>query len=239
MGKFWFDGRCCTEFGMVASGSGTYNAPERDVEFISVEGRNGDLTIDKGRYKNIPISYPVAISKDFEKNAAAARAWLSPKVGYKRLEDDYHPGSYRMAVFAGPVDFDVKFRCSSGEATLKFYCKPQRYLYSGEHLVTYYSGGTIYNPTTEYALPIIMAYGSGAGIVTIGTASVEIIDMADVLILDCETMNAYRKVGDGASENKNNTISAPEFPQLAPGKNVVRFSGGITRVEIIPRWWTT
>ena len=29
-----------------------------------------------------------------------------------------------------------------------------------------------------------------------------------------------------------------EFPKLVPGSNTISFSGGITSVEIIPRWWT-
>ncbi len=238
MGKFWFNNRCCTDFGLVTSGSGTFNAPEREVEFISVAGRNGDLTIDRGRYKNITVSYPVSICKDFERNAAEARAWLLSQVGYKRLEDDYNPDSFRLAVFAGPVDFDVKFRCRAAEATLKFNCKPQRFLYSGERKSTFYGTGKLYNPTKENALPIINVYGTGAGLVTVGSASIDIIEMTDQLILDCETQNAYRAVGDGAAENKNNAIYALDFPQLCPGENVISFSGGVTKVEITPRWWT-
>ena len=32
------------------------------------------------------------------------------------------------------------------------------------------------------------------------------------------------------------TLSGP-FPELAPGSNAVSFSGGITAVSIVPRWF--
>ena len=54
-----------------------------------------------------------------------------------------------------------------------------------------------------------------------------------VIVLDSDTQNAYY-----GAFNLNNTISAPEFPTLPSGESVVRWTGGITGVEIIPRWWT-
>ena len=53
MNAFQFNGRSSSEFGVYISGGGTYNAPERDVEFMAMPGRSGDLLIDNGRFKNI------------------------------------------------------------------------------------------------------------------------------------------------------------------------------------------
>ena len=49
---FTFDGKTSTDFGMYISGSGTYNAPERDVTTYNIPGRNGDLIVDNGRFLN-------------------------------------------------------------------------------------------------------------------------------------------------------------------------------------------
>ena len=35
---------------------------------------------------------------------------------------------------------------------------------------------------------------------------------------------------------KNDTVKGEGFPLFAPGKNTITFSGGITSVEIVPRW---
>jgi phage-related protein len=40
-------------------------------------------------------------------------------------------------------------------------------------------------------------------------------------------------------ENRNSTITLNNgFPKLVPGENNISFSGGITSVEVIPKWWT-
>lgn len=237
MKKFWFDNQCCSDFGLIASGSGTFNAPQRDVDIVSVVGRNGDLIIDNGRYKNITVSYPVFICDNFAERAQAARSWLLSKDGYKRLEDNYHPHHYRLAAFAGPIDFDMKFLNRIGETTLSFNCKPQRFLKIGEYPVSLSSGSVLHNPTAFTALPLITVYGSAPGNLIIGDITVQIKELADQITLDCELQDAYRHVGDGAPENKNGCIYAPKFPVLQPGDNLIVCSGGITGVTIIPRWW--
>ena len=56
---------------------------------------------------------------------------LGSPMQYQRLEDDYHPDEYRMAIFTGPLDFDTRFLNRSGETTLNFNCKPHRYIKAG------------------------------------------------------------------------------------------------------------
>lgn len=237
MKRFFFDGRSCADFGMVISGSGTYNAPQRDVDIVSVPGRNGDLIIDNGRYLNITLTYPISICHDFPRKALAARNWLLSGSGYKRLEDDYHPEHFRMAAFTGPLDFDVKFLNRIGDASVKFNCKPQRFLKSGEYPIDIASGAYLHNPTAFPALPIVTIYGKGSGYVNVSGVYVQIKSIVDQITLDCELQDAYRHVGDGAPENKNNCIYAPEFPALQPGDNLISFGGNITGVTITPRWW--
>ena len=78
----YFAGRDSREFGIYISGSGTFNAPERDIEFVSVPGRSGDLTIDNGRFLNVTGTYPAFIHQNFAENAAKARLWLQSLTGY-------------------------------------------------------------------------------------------------------------------------------------------------------------
>ena len=37
---------------------------------------------------------------------------------------------------------------------------------------------------------------------------------------------------------KNDTVEGDGFPLFHKGKNTITFDGGITKVEIIPRWVT-
>lgn len=238
MKKLWFNGQCSKHFGLMITGAGTYNAPQRDVESVSVAGRSGDLIRDNGRFLNIPVDYPAIVFPDFAKNADAIRGWLLSSAGYSRLEDDYNPDYFRMAQFKGPVNFDVTALSRAGETTLTFDCKPQRFLKTGEIPITMDAAGVLRNPTLFPALPLITVYGAGAAVLKVNGISVEIKSMEDHIFLDSDTQDAYRIGNGGALENKNGTIKAPEFPVLAAGENAISWTGSITKIEITPRWWT-
>ena len=240
MKEFWFNGRSSREFGMMISGEATYNAPERDVETVSIEGRNGDLIIDKGRFKNVTVSIPVSICRDFPEKAAAARAWLLGSAGYQRLETDYDPEHFRLAAFTGPLDFDVGFLNRTGEAVLQFNCKPQRFLKSGEvgkgNSFDFTEAGELYNPTPFPALPhILVGFGETGGSITVNDVTVEIVAGAilGILEIDCETQHVHLGVND-----RNSWVKADSFPVLVPGVNTVSFDGSVSQVCIQPRWWT-
>jgi phage-related protein len=81
-------------------------------------------------------------------------------------------------------------------------------------------------------LPVITLYGQGAGLLTVGGCIVEVKALDGFLYLDSETQNAYNN-----NVNQNLNINAPAFPVLDDGEINIAFTGGIERVEIIPRWW--
>ena len=232
MTRFYFNGKSCREFGIYVSGSGTFNAPELDVTSYEIPGRNGALVVSNGRYKNIQVVYPAFIRSHFRANAAKARAWLLSPQGYCRLSDDYHPYEFRLARFAGPIDFDMRFMNRSGECALAFDCKPQRFLVSGEEMLSFSENSALQNDTLFDAKPLITVYGYGSGKITIGDTTAVFSDISEYVTLDCDIQNAYK-----GTENKNSTMTGP-FPVLHPGNNVIALFGNVTKVEIIPRWWT-
>ena len=69
MNYFTLDNKKSLDYGLYITGSGAFNAPERDVETVEVPGRNGNLIIDRGRFKNVVQSYKAFIHKDFAQNA--------------------------------------------------------------------------------------------------------------------------------------------------------------------------
>ena len=48
---------------------------------------------------------------------------------------------------------------------------------------------------------------------------------------DSELMNFYHD-----ATPKNDTVSGEGFPLLYPGENAIIFDGGITSIEVMPRW---
>ena len=130
---FVIDGRPSSDFGIICSKDNGFDAPARDVETISVQGRNGDLHVDKGRWTNASVTYTCTIERDFAEKFAEFRKFVSNLRGYQRLEDTFHPGEYRMALLNGGITADrLGTRYNSGKFDLTFNCKPQRFLKSGE-----------------------------------------------------------------------------------------------------------
>ena len=134
-------------FNVYISGGGTFSAPQRDVEVVSIPGRNGDLIIDNGRWRNIEVRYPAFIPSGFKSNIDAFRAAICRKTGYQRLEDTYHPDEYRMAMLSAGVDPSTKYMNQSASMDLVFNCKPQRFLKIGDEpiqiLTPFVSTGSI------------------------------------------------------------------------------------------------
>lgn len=170
-----FDGVDSRDYGIYITGDAVFNSPERDVEMIEIPGRNGAYALDKGRFSNIEVSYPAGIfgdtEADFREGIRAFRNALASRKGYKRLEDDYNPTEYRMAVYKSGLEV-TPTALKAGEFTITFDCQPQRFLKSGETAVSVASGGTITNPTLFESHPLISAYIDNAATLNIGDKTI-------------------------------------------------------------------
>ena len=227
-----FNGQRSDQLGILIDEHEGYKAPERDYEVVEVPGRNGDLTIDNGRYKNVKLTYKCGIGVGFHDRMDEVRAWLMSNVGYKRLEDTYHPDHYRMARVASAPDPDVFAGRRGGRFDLVFDAKPQRFLKTGETEQSFTSSGTITNPTRYNALPLLRVYGTGY--IVINNARITISSANSYTDIDCDIQDAYK---GSTNCNGNITLDSGAFPVLAPGSNGITLSG-VSRVIITPRWWT-
>jgi phage-related protein len=162
--RLYFDGQSSGTYGVYITGEAVFSAPQRDVEMIKIPGRNGEFALDNGRFENIEVTYPAGIFADNEADFAEAisdfRNFLASRTGYCRLEDDYNPTEYRMAVYKSGLDVDAKV-LKAGEFDITFDCKPQRWLKDGETAVTMASGDTLTNPTLFESSPLLETAGSG------------------------------------------------------------------------------
>lgn len=160
-----FGGIDSADFGIYIGGEGTFNAPERDVEMISIPGRDGAFALDKGRFENIEVKYTVINQEPdlatFSANLEGFRNALCSQRGYQRLEDTFHPDEYRMAVFADKFEVKPIEYNTASKFDIVFNCKPQRYLTDGETAVPVDSGDTLTNPTGFEASPLLKVRGYG------------------------------------------------------------------------------
>lgn len=159
-----FDGTSSRNYGVYITGEAVYNAPERDVEMITIPGRNGTFAMDKGRFENITVTYPASIAAtteaDYRQALSDFRNFLCSKKGYVRLSDDYNPDEYRMAVYKSGLEVTTA-QLRAGEFDIVFECKSQRFLTSGETAVTVANNGTLSNPTLFPSRPLLEVKGKG------------------------------------------------------------------------------
>ncbi|MCD8299993.1 MAG: hypothetical protein LUC41_02255 [Clostridiales bacterium] len=234
-----FDGRSSKDYLLFLSGPGVYNSPAPDTETVNVPGMNGSIIRENAapgmrRFSNVDIKYKAFFFNGLPAKTQAVKSWLLSPAGYRKLKDTYAPGFFRMAVCTQALSFDVT-RQKAAQMELVFNCKPQRWSEEGQNPITLSEPGmTLMNPFDFYSQPVIKVSGDGGGTITIGDRSVAIYSFDGDVTLNCETQNAY--LADGTF--CNNAIYSEEFPLLAPGVNGIDWDGGITAVEIIPRWWT-
>lgn len=265
-----YDGVDSSDFGVFISGEGAFDAPARRGEMISIPGRNGSLFMDEGVFENITVEYPAFIGTGYEElfrtKLGDLRSALSSRGNYKRLTDTYHPDEFRLGVYRDGLEVDPQHITRAGGFTMKFDCKPQRFLVSGEDSVVFYGNGSITNPTLFASSPLIKVTGNGTVAIGEDGAYRFIVSNNDGTIwIDSEIMEAYLPAGqvypwtdengeqltqeieiglellDG-SEYPTNMLSYIEFvnsemPKIPPGVQPVRMSPTITELEIIPRWW--
>lgn len=234
LNTFSFNGVSSATHGIYVGGQNTYNAPQRDVTKVAIPGRNGDLIKDNGRWLNIEVPYNVVIMDNFQTTTDALKAWLLAPTGYARLEDTYHPDSFRMARYVGGTEFETSAWNKTGKGQIIFDCKPQRWLTSGETEITAVSGNNINNPTNFYSLPWIRITCTGSGTLTIGSYTVTVTGISTYVDIDCDLQDCY---ADTTNLNDKVTL-AHGFPVLMPGNNLVSWTGNITAVKIKGRWFT-
>lgn len=161
---FIFDGENSRTYGVYVTDVEVFGAPVRNVEMISIPGRNGSFALDKGSYENIQVTYKCAMGcesqADFNAGISAFRNMLASRTGYKRLEDEINTSEYRMACFRGGISVPTLNK-ETATFDVVFDCKPQRYLKSGETAVSVANGGTISNPTLYDASPMLQVWGYG------------------------------------------------------------------------------
>ena len=235
MGIIIFNGTSSMDLHTLVQHPPEYEFPEKDCESTHVPGRNGDIVNDTGTWKNVNRTYKLGIDArriSYTEVASKLVQWLHSASGYARLEDSYEPDFYRMAVYkdAGTIS---NIYNKAGEIDITFECKPQRYFKSGEEVTVFKSNMEYRNPTDFPSNPKIIVRGSGSGYISIGSQSIQVLNIINGMVIDCELQDAYF-----GNMNCNSNIKVTEFPKLLAGNNSIAFSGGITSLEILPRWWT-
>ena len=163
MHSFTFNGHSSDEFGIRIERFPDLNRSARKYKSASVAGRNGNIYQMQNAWEEVTVSYQI-FAGELQAGAAVSDftdivEWLNSADDYAVLTDTYDPTHYRMAVFVDELEIESQWH-TFGKATIKFRCRPQRYIV--QNPISVNDGDTITNTTKHTALPIITLTGSGA-----------------------------------------------------------------------------
>lgn len=244
---FSYNGRDSREFPIYITSKNSFDKPERDISIVEVPGRNGDIIIDNGKFKNLKIDYGLKFvaenftgwdNYDFISSYNKISEWLKPTAEYYNLTDSYDPNYYRKACLKSSIKLK-QLHYDIGAFNVSFSCKPYRYRFDGENVIELTGNATINNPESEFSLPLIRVTPISSGDVTFkitaqnGFLTFLIMNVDGYVDIDSEAMNVYK-----GSDNYNNNYVQSTFPKLTPGENTIEFISNVQSIRIKPRWRT-
>lgn len=246
-----------TQYGIVVETPPVREFAARNVSTVTVPGKNGNIIVDTGSYANVSREYNIAVGAwkgDYYSLVNNIRVWLNNATGseqYYRLSDSYEPDVYRMARFDEAGTFN-NIHNQGGRITVRFNCKPQRFLNSGDTPInivtsTATSASTTIQNNYLPAKPLIVITGSGDALLTVAGVRVNIngLGSSETIQIDSESMQAFHTSSSGNTTNKNHKIQLLDdsFPILESGSNSISIAAqegksfSMTRFRVYPRWW--
>lgn len=231
MPYFIFRDRDSREKGLVVSRYPALIKPKERVTELVIPGRGGSLSLKEGEevFEPFVLSFNCILmpEADFD----AVKSWLR---GQGRLILGSAPDRFYRARADAQISFDKMIRGSQRrDFVIPFSCQPWQEAVSLPPVITLtQSGSAVTNPGTLSLSPRVTLRGNGDGSLMMGGKKLDIRGMEGGMVLEGEMLDARSLTG---LELINDKISG-DFPRLAPGVNLVSFTGGITSVEIAPEW---
>jgi len=232
---FIYKNRRSDDMGLKIEGGLTFTAPARDIEILEVQGRDGDVIIDNGRYRSVNHSLPCRIvlppGQNLEMATTKIHDWLSTDQNYHDFIWSGDPDfTYKALVYEEYETQRVLHRY--GRTVLKFRFHPIKYLTSSleERAVSHEE--IIYNPYQIEAKPLIKLLGTGDMTLYIGNQELVLRSVDRGINLDSETQTVTSF--DGQRTEFDKMFSYP-FPVLQPGNNLITFGENVEAMYVTAR----
>ena len=216
----------------------------RDVETVSIEGRNGDLIFDKGRFlnrKGKAVCYALSPTGDITSAMTAINAVLLNGFGYREIKQSEDPAHFWKARITNGAD--IMYRMAHlNPFTIEFDIEPEHWAVDGKKKVGLLVNekNEVQNSHSGVAKPIIiLSVSAGKVVLSVNDNSVILRNVTafSPLVLDSATGNAYYEDGKNVNSHVEGDILALNLKQ---GKNLITYSqidGTIYYTNYIPRWW--
>lgn len=230
MRKLIFNNICSEEIGIIVVEGPPEILAQEEYEEIEVEGRNGNLIVNKGTYKDIEKGFlltTIDLDLDIEIIIEKIKKWLFEIKDNKLL---YAIDNKYNIVKKVIMEEDIKTSFEEyGDFKVKFLCEPFYYKLNEKPIILT-TQGNVYNDGDFESEPCIKIYGTGDIQLTIGSTTVQINDVVDSVTLDSKLLLCL----DADGNNKSIDMIG-NFPLLTQGNNAISWIGTVTKIEILPR----
>lgn len=222
-GEIYFNNNVSLNLNLYLENYPSIPITNEEYEEVPVEGRSGNLIINKGTYpdKKIPFTFTI-LSPQIEIDFERVYEWLT-EIEDNRLIFGRNDRCYKVKkVIFG--DIQKEFR-SIGEFDVIFLCEPfTQDLDSEVHKITtsefeFYYAGNAPGDT------LIKIYGTGNIQLTINGETMQINNVTDYVEIDSNLLQVRNK--DGTSKD-NDTLG--DFILLEKGENMISYIGTVTKI---------
>lgn len=203
--------------------------PEEDTEHIEIRGRHGSLTKKYG-FKD--INYQMVFN--FLEDVSFKPVFRKAKIMFfnaRKLAFEDDPNIFYKIKSITIEDAENEI-LEYGQFTVNFTLDP--FQYEIDNPVQTISAQTTVTNDGYESQPIMTIHCAGTGRVYVNDVPITIKNINGTISIDSEQMNAYRKA-NGSITNLNDHMVG-DFPVLQHGKNIIKFDGDISKVELIKNW---
>lgn len=224
--KVIYNNKTNYDLGILVANRPDIPSPEKKLEKISLDGRDGDLYIDFNVYSDIVIAIEFNFLNDNNFEVMRnVRKWLLGSINKKLYFTDDTTFFYKVKKVS--IDDNNRLLESIGNFTANFTCDPYMYIADGD--IERKIGNSIYN-TYDMCKPRYRIDGEGVCYFTVNDTTVRV-NVGQSIIIDTELALCY----------KNDTISNISMSgdyeglYLKSGQNNINVQEGFT-LYAMPRW---
>lgn len=228
------------DLGIVCIGNPNIPFAEKEINFKSIDGREEELTIDTGKYKNIEITitYAYIDRENWHHTARKIKTHLDKMRGggTLQLHDDYY---FYYKVKDVKLSSIERFK-SNANLVITFICSPFIWSIEGDNKIDIKNGAELVN-NYILAKPKYILNGNGQIQLTVNNnpTIINLVDNANVII-DTDKQRCYRE-----DKITNLLIRQGEYedlwlnPTTDDSKNSIKInvlSGNLNSAYIIPKY---
>lgn len=232
MNHFIFKGESSADYGVIVENPPEIQIGQLRAETQKIIGSAKLLHYTEGEDAIEPVKFSLECALLRPDDAAINRlcAWLQ---GGGDLVVPGDEGHYYKAWITSQINLSKVLRLRSDRRfTVQFEREGFRYRYPEAAAFTVQAPGTVNNPGTASAEPLIRLNGSGDVTLMIGDSSLLIDGITDYVMIDCAAQLVYREsVNLGASVTRFG-----DWPKIPADGCEVGWTGNVTGLEITPRW---